>query len=101
ACARAGSPAVSGGSRLWGSLAGLTVLKGGVPPLQTTALAFAIGGLVLAAAALLRGRSSQLGPTRASLALGIYGLFCSHALYFAALRLAPAARASASTSRWA
>src|SRR5262249_44214308 len=84
----------SGAILLWSSLASLTVLKGVVPPLQTTAIAFAIGGLVLVAAALLRGRSSQLAPTRASLALGIYGLFCYHALYFAALRLAPAAEAS-------
>ena len=91
----------SGAILLWSSLASLTVLKGVVPPLQTTAIAFAIGGLVLVAAAVLRGRKSQLVPTRASLALGIYGLFCYHALYFAALRLAPAAEASLITSLWA
>ena len=70
---------------LWSSLASLTVLKGAVPPLQTTAIAFAVGGIVLIAAAALRGRLSYLWPTGASLALGIYGLFCYHALYFAAL----------------
>src|SRR5262249_36714989 len=74
---------------LWSSLASLTVLKGSVPPFETTAIAFAIGGVVLVAAALLRGRARQLLPTPASLALGTYGLFCYHALYFAALRLAP------------
>src|SRR5262245_6974647 len=51
---------------LWSSLASLTVLKGAVPPLQTTAIAFAVGGLVLIAAAVLRGRLSYLRPTRAS-----------------------------------
>ena len=86
---------------LWSSLASLTVLKGSVPPFETTAIAFAIGGVVLVAAALLRGRARQLLPTPASLALGIYGLFCYHALYFAALRLAPAAEASLIASLWA
>jgi drug/metabolite transporter (DMT)-like permease len=86
---------------LWSSLASLTVLKGAVPPFQTTAIAFAVGGLVLASTALVRGRAPALIPTRASLALGIYGLFCYHALYFAALRLAPAAEASLITSLWA
>src|SRR5262245_53641027 len=86
---------------VWSSLASLTVLKGSVPPFETTAIAFAIGGVVLVAAALLRGRARQLLPTPASLALGIYGLFCYHALYFAALRLAPAAEASLIASLWA
>jgi drug/metabolite transporter (DMT)-like permease len=91
----------SGAIVLWSSLASLTVLKGAVPPLQTTAIAFAMGGIVLIAAAAVRGRLSYLWPTRASLALGIYGLFCYHALYFAALSLAPAAEASLITSLWA
>ena len=91
----------SGAILLWSSLASLTVLKGAVPPLETTAIAFAIGSIVLIAAAVVRGRTSQLLPTGASLALGIYGLFCYHALYFAALRLAPAAEASLITSLWA
>jgi drug/metabolite transporter (DMT)-like permease len=91
----------SGAIVLWSSLASLTVLKGPVPPLQTTAIAFAFGGLVLIAATALRGRLNYLVPTWASLALGIYGLFCYHALYFAALSLAPAAEASLIASLWA
>jgi drug/metabolite transporter (DMT)-like permease len=91
----------SGAILLWSSLASLTVLKGAVPPFQTTAIAFSVGALVLGAAALVRGRGRELLPTRASLALGIYGLFCYHALYFAALRLAPAAEASLIASLWA
>jgi len=40
-------------------------------------------------------------PTPASLALGVYGLFGYHALYFAALRLAPPAEAHLVNSLWA
>ena len=40
-------------------------------------------------------------PTPASLALGIYGLFGYHALYFAALKLAPPAEAHLLNSLWA
>ena len=86
---------------LWSALASLTVLKGAVPPFATTAIAFAVGGLVLVATAIWRGRVRELVPTRASLALGIYGLFCYHALYFAALYLAPPAEASLIASLWA
>ena len=40
-------------------------------------------------------------PTAASLALGISGLFGYHALYFAALKLAPPAEANLISSLWA
>jgi drug/metabolite transporter (DMT)-like permease len=72
-----------------------------VPPFQTTGLVFAIGGLLMVLVAVLRGRAALLRPTWASLALGIYGLFGYHALYFAALSLAPPAEASLITSLWA
>jgi drug/metabolite transporter (DMT)-like permease len=86
---------------LWATLASLTALKGPVPPFQTTAVAFAIGGALMVVVAVLRGRAVSLRPTRASLALGIYGLFGYHALYFAALSLAPPAEASLIASLWA
>jgi drug/metabolite transporter (DMT)-like permease len=86
---------------LWACLASLTVLRGPVPPLQTTAIAFAIGGSVIVLAALVRGGPAKLLPTGASLALGVYGFFGYHALYFAALTLAPPAEASLITSLWA
>ena len=86
---------------LWASLASLTTLRGPIPPLQTTAMVFAIGAAVGALVAALRGRLSCLKPTLASLALGIYGLFGYHALYFAALRLAPPAEAHLISSLWA
>jgi len=86
---------------LWATLASLTVLKGPVPPFQTTGLVFAVGGAQMVLVAVLRGRVALLRPTRASLALGIYGLFAYHALYFAALSLAPPAEASLISSLWA
>jgi drug/metabolite transporter (DMT)-like permease len=86
---------------LWATLASLTVLSGRLPPFQTTAIAFAIGGCVIAAAAAARGRAALMRPTPASLALGIYGLFGYHALYFAALKLAPPAEAHLLSSLWA
>lgn len=86
---------------LWASLATLTTLRGPVPPFQTTAIVFAIAALVGALFAALRGRLGRLRPSAASLALGVYGLFGYHALYFAALSLAPPAEAHLIASLWA
>ena len=86
---------------LWASLATLTTLKGPIPPFQTTAIVFAIAALVGVLVAGLRGRLHCLRPSAASLALGVYGLFGYHALYFAALRLAPPAEAHLVASLWA
>ena len=86
---------------LWATLASLTVLSGRLPPFQTTAIAFAIGGSVIALATAARGRAAFMKPTPASLALGFYGLFGYHALYFAALKLAPPAEAHLLNSLWA
>src|SRR5256885_1053920 len=86
---------------LWASLATLTTLKGPIPPFQTTAMVFTVGATVAALIALLRGRLHCMRPTAASLALGIYGLFGYHALYFAALKLAPPAEAHLISSLWA
>jgi drug/metabolite transporter (DMT)-like permease len=91
----------AGAILLWSTLASLTVLSGSLPPFQTTALAFAIGAAVVGAAAIARGRAVAMLPTPASLALGVYGLFGYHALYFAALRLAPPAEAHLINSLWA
>jgi drug/metabolite transporter (DMT)-like permease len=86
---------------LWATLASLTALKGPLPPFQTTAIVFVIGGVFIILVAAARGRAGMLRPTWASLALGVYGLFVYHALYFAALSLAPPAEASLITSLWA
>jgi len=86
---------------LWATLASLTVLRGPIPPFQTTAIVFVIGGMLMVAVAALRRRVGLLRPTPASLALGVYGFFVYHALYFAALSLAPPAEASLITALWA
>jgi drug/metabolite transporter (DMT)-like permease len=99
--ARAATGLGMGAILLWSTLASLTVLSGGLPPFQTTAIAFAIGGTVVGLSAILRGRAGAMRPTPASLALGIYGLFGYHALYFAALSLAPPAEAHLLNSLWA
>jgi len=91
----------AGAILLWATLATLTVLTGVIPPFETTALAFAIGASVVALAAVARGRAHLMRPTPASLALGVYGLFGYHSLYFAALRLAPPAEAQLICSLWA
>ncbi len=86
---------------LWSTLASLTALRGPIPPFETTAIVFAVGGSTITAIAVLRGRAASLVPTWASFALGIYGLFIYHTLYFGALTLAPPAEASLITSLWA
>ncbi|MGD9806847.1 MAG: DMT family transporter [Hyphomicrobiaceae bacterium] len=87
---------------LWSTLATLTALKGPtIPPFQTTAITFAIGGALLLAFAVIRGRWQALSPHPRAFALALYGLFAYHALYFAALRLAPAAEANLIASLWA
>jgi drug/metabolite transporter (DMT)-like permease len=101
ASSRAATGLGTGAILLWASLATLTTLKGPIPPFQTTAMVFTIGAAVAALVALLRGRLHCIRPTPASLALGIYGLFGYHALYFAALRLAPPAEAHLISSLWA
>jgi len=87
---------------LWSTLATLTTLKGAdVPPFQTTAITFAIGGTILLALAAVRGRWFALTPHPKAFALALYGLFAYHALYFAALKFAPAAEANLIASLWA
>ncbi len=86
---------------LWATLATLTAVTRQIPPFQTTAIVFAVGGALIAAVAVLRGRARLLRPTPVSFALGLYGFFGYHALYFAALKLAPPAEASLITALWA
>jgi drug/metabolite transporter (DMT)-like permease len=79
---------------LWSTLALFTAMSGPVPAFQTVAMTFLIGGVLILGVAALRGRLHLARPTRASLALGIYGPFGDTALYFAALKLAPPAPAN-------
>ena len=86
---------------LWAVLALFTVGSQPTPPFLLNTLCFAIGGalgLVWTAA------SGQLGQLRAVpipvYVFGTLGLFGYHALYFSALRLAPAAEASLIAYLW-
>ncbi len=71
-----------------------------MPPFQTTAITFFTGGVLLAGTAIARGRLVALRPSPRSFALGLYGLFLFHVLYFTALELAPPAAASLIASLW-
>ena len=87
---------------LWSLLALLTVASAPVPPFQLAAMAFATGGAVGLVWLWRQGQGLSLMralPLRIW-ALGVGGLFGYHALYFAALRLAPAAEAGLIAYLW-
>lgn len=85
---------------LWAFLAILARLAAGLPPLQLTALSFAAGGLIALAAVAARGRLAALRQEPLAWAHGVGGLFGYHALYFAALALAPAVEANLLNYLW-
>jgi drug/metabolite transporter (DMT)-like permease len=91
-----------GAIALWGSLAALSVTAGPVPPFQMVAMTFAIGAALGISRARWRGlawRDLMRWPARVWL-LGVGGLFGYHALYFAALQLAPPAEANLVNYLW-
>lgn len=91
-----------GAIALWGSLAALSVSAGAVPPFQMVAMTFTVGATIGILRALARGVgwAGLFGwPPRLWL-LGIGGLFGYHALYFAALQLAPPAEANLVNYLW-
>jgi drug/metabolite transporter (DMT)-like permease len=90
-----------GAIALWSLLALFTAATGTVPPFQLAAMTFAIGGTVGLLSWLARpGAVRALRQPPAVWALGIGGLFGYHALYFAALRLAPPAEAGLVNYLW-
>jgi len=91
-----------GAIALWGALATLTVIAGPVPPFQMVAMTFSLGAAIGIVRARIRGlhfRDLLRWPPRVWL-LGIGGLFGYHALYFAALQLAPPAEANLVNYLW-
>jgi drug/metabolite transporter (DMT)-like permease len=86
---------------LWAVLALLTAGTGTIPPFQLSAMTFAIASLLGLLVIAKSGRSLTVlrQPARAW-ALGLYGLFGYHALYFAALKLAPPAEAGLIAYLW-
>lgn len=79
---------------LWSTLALFTAMSGRVPPFQLVGMTFVIGGLMILVVAALRGQLARVVPTKASFALGLYGPFGDTALYYAAVKTAPAAEAN-------
>ncbi len=91
-----------GAITLWGALAALSVSAGPIPPFQMVAMTFTVGAAIGILRALARGVgwAGLVGwPPRVWL-LGVGGLFGYHALYFAALQLAPPAEANLVNYLW-
>ncbi len=85
---------------LWAFLAVLARGAADVPPFGLVALCFAIaaaGGLAWLA---VQGRLSEIRQPPIAWVHGVGGLFGYHALYFAALRMAPAAEANLLNYMW-
>lgn len=86
---------------LWALLALFTVGSAPTPPLQLNAICFAIGGGLGVIWALVTGEWRALKHVPLPVYLfGTIGLFGYHALYFSALRLAPAAEAGLIAYLW-
>jgi drug/metabolite transporter (DMT)-like permease len=86
---------------LWSSLALMTAASGTAPPFQMAAMTFAIGGAMGALSWIARPAAARsLAQPWPVWLLGVGGLFGYHALYFAALRLAPPAEAGLVAYLW-
>ena len=86
---------------LWSLLALFTVASGAVPPFQLAAMTFLVAGLVGVVSWTARPHGIRALRQRPVVwLLGISGLFGYHALYFAALRLAPPAEAGLINYLW-
>lgn len=92
----------SGAIGLWSSLALATTLTGAVPPFLMVGLTFSVAALLMAAKWIAAGEPllrKLVWPWRVW-ALGVYGLFGYHALYFLALKTAPAVEANLVNYLW-
>jgi drug/metabolite transporter (DMT)-like permease len=89
-----------GALALWASLGLLARLAAGLPPLQLTAMAFAVAATVSLAGLAATGRLSALRQPPLVWLHGVGGLAGYHALYFAALALAPAVEANLINYLW-
>jgi drug/metabolite transporter (DMT)-like permease len=86
---------------MWSLLALLSASSGSVPPFQLVAMTFSIGGLIGIVTWLFRpGVIANLPTDWKVWVLGITGLFGYHAVYFAAIRAAPAIEVSLVAYLW-
>lgn len=87
---------------LWASLALLTTLTGSLPPFQVLATSFGVAAVLGLLRAALRGKAgwNELRQPLPALALSTAALFGYHALYFIALKRAPALEANLLNYMW-
>jgi drug/metabolite transporter (DMT)-like permease len=86
---------------MWSLLAALTLATGRIPAFQLAAMTFAIGALAASTGWIARpGAIRALRQAPFVWMVGVGGLFGYHALYFLALRLAPAAEAGLLNYLW-
>ena len=85
---------------LWAFLGLLTRMAAGIPPFQLTAMGMAVGGIAGLLVVLARGRGAALRQGPLAWAHGVGGLAGYHALYFAALTLAPPVEANLLNYLW-
>lgn len=85
---------------MWALLALLTDLSGTMPPFQLAAITFAIGTLVGIGWSMARPPAKRWPKRWGVIIAGSCGLFAYHALYFMALRNAPAIEASLIAYLW-
>jgi drug/metabolite transporter (DMT)-like permease len=85
---------------LWAFLALFSRLAAGIPPLQLTAMGFALGGSIGLVVVLARGEGAALRQGPLAWAHGVGGLFGYHALYFLAFALAPAVEVNLINYLW-
>jgi drug/metabolite transporter (DMT)-like permease len=97
---RAATLAGIGAIAMWAFLGVLARQAGAVPPLQLTAMSFAVAAVLGVVALASRGRLGELRQRPLAWAHGVAGLFGFHALYFTALALAPAAQANLINYTW-
>jgi drug/metabolite transporter (DMT)-like permease len=90
----------AGALALWAFLGLLSRAAGALPPLELTALSFAIAATFGLGVLALRGRLSELRQTKLAWLHGVGGLFGFHALYFTALAFAPPAQANLINYTW-
>jgi drug/metabolite transporter (DMT)-like permease len=97
---RAATLAGVGAITLWAFLGLLARAAGAVPPLQLTAMSFAVASVLGLLVLALRRRLGDLRQGPLAWLHGVGGLFGFHALYFTALALAPAAEANLINYTW-
>ena len=89
-----------GAIALWAFLGLLSRAAASIPPLQLTAMSFAVAAVLGVAVLAARGRLGDLRQPPLAWLHGVGGLFGFHALYFTALAWAPAAEANLINYTW-